>query len=160
MKTDDPVLLPPEVLFSAMEELLKQGYDAEFTVVGNSMWPLLKNGRDTVILRTLDSPLKKGDLVLFSPVKGRYLLHRVTRLGGDFFESTGDANFSSDGEFPVGCILGRVIVIHRKGKRISCKSLPYRLFVWVWMSLFPLRRPLLRLLRKCARGLALKKNAK
>lgn len=151
MERTDPVLLPPEELFSAVEELLEQGLDAEFTVTGNSMWPLLKSGRDTVTLRALDSPLKKGDLILFSPVKGRYLLHRVTRLEKNAFESTGDANLSSDGVFPTTCILGRVILIHRKEKRISCKNFWYRFSVWVWMGLVPVRKPLLKILRFFAR---------
>ena len=37
MQKIEPVLLPPEELFSAVEECLRQGYDAEFTITGNSI---------------------------------------------------------------------------------------------------------------------------
>ena len=61
MKSKDRSLLPPKELFTAVHQLLQDGYDAEFTVTGNSMWPLLVHGRDSVTLRKAEvSSLKKG----------------------------------------------------------------------------------------------------
>lgn len=150
MQKIEPVLLPPEELFSAVEEFLRQGYDADFTITGNSMWPLFRHGRDSVTLRALNRPLKKGDLILFSPQKGKYVLHRVIRLSDHSFETQGDGNVESDGAFPMCCILGRVVSVRRKGKQISCSSLLFKFSVWVWLFLLPVRKGLLKALKAFA----------
>ena len=138
--------LPPEALFVAIHQMLQDGYDAEFTVTGNSMWPLLAHGRDCVTLRKAgDCPLKKGDIVLLQTERG-YLLHRVTRLKNGMLQTTGDYNCYRDEYVAVRCVLGRVVRFTRKGKRVSCNNPLYRFGSWLWRVLFPVRPLLLRLL--------------
>ena len=151
METTDLTLISPAELFAAVSELLEQGYDAEFTVTGNSMWPLLRGGRDTVCLRKPKTPLKKGDIVLFSTGEESFFLHRIKALTADGFESLGDGNLSSDGVFSTDCVLGRVVSFQRKGKTFSCSDPWYRRSAAVWTALLPIRRPLLKLLRKIAK---------
>ena len=146
MKSKDLTLLPPEELFAAVQELLQEGYDAEFTVTGNSMWPFLAHGRDRVILRAIgDEPLKKGDIVLVQTERG-YLLHRITGLKNGMLQTTGDYNCYHDGYVAAQYVLGKVVRFIRKGKQISCNDLLYRFSSRIWRLLFPVRPLLLRLL--------------
>lgn len=151
MESKKLALLPPEELFAAVYQLLQDGYDVEFTVTGNSMWPFLAHGRDRVTLRRMGeiSP-KKGDIVLLQTGHG-YLLHRITRLENGMLQTTGDRNCYRDDLVSVEKILGRVVFFTTKGKQISCSNPLYRLCSWLWRVLFPIRPFLLRLLFKIRR---------
>ena len=145
MKTENVMLLPPDDLFAAVCQMLQEGYDAEFTVTGNSMWPLLAHGRDCVTLRKAEGgSLKKGDIVLLQTQTG-YRLHRIARLKNGMLQTTGDHNCYHDELVPAGNVIGRVVCFTRKGKHIACSNLLYRLCSWLWRVLFPVRPFLLRL---------------
>lgn len=139
-------------LFSAMEELLAQDRQAAFTVTGMSMWPLMCHGRDKVVVkRCAPDQLHKGEIVLLRTPPGPYLLHRITRIQGDRIETTGDGNCFRDGCFPRDCVRARVVQVVRRGTVIPCQALRWKLLFSVWMLLYPLRAPLLGLLRRISR---------
>lgn len=145
MNMENVTLLPPDDLFAAVCQMLQEGYDAEFTVTGNSMWPFFSHRRDRVTLRKAEgSSLKKGDIVLLQAEHG-YLLHRITRLKNGMVQTTGDHNCYRDAFVPAGNVLGRVVCFTRKGKQISCSNLLYRLCSWLWQVSFPVRPVFLRL---------------
>jgi len=138
------------VFFEEMRWMLNQGLDARFTVSGNSMWPTLAHGRDQVVISPVAGKLKRGDVVLFCPMEGKYLLHRIYRLRPRRIYTAGDGNCYRDGDFPQACVLGKVTKIVRKEKEFSCSGLWYRLRSRVWMGLYPVRPVLLKLLKKLA----------
>lgn len=154
MKTKKVTLISPEELFGEISQLLQDGLDAEFTVVGNSMWPFLVSKRDKVTLRKAEiGSLKKGDIVLFK-TEDRYILHRITKLKNARVQTTGDSNCYRDNFVSVENILGLVVSFTRKGKQISCNNVLYKFISTVWRVLFPVRPALLRflfLLRRRAR---------
>lgn len=136
-----------DALFSAIGELLAQHRQAAFTVTGMSMWPFLCHGRDEVIVEACDwNTLKKGDIVLLQTARGNYLLHRVTKIKGEQFETTGDGNCFRDGWFEATCLRARVISVVRKGKKISCYHIWWKCAGWIWSHLFFMRKWLLKLL--------------
>lgn len=136
-----------EELFSAIQELLAEKRQAVFTVTGMSMWPFLCHGRDQVVVETCDCHcLKKGDVVLFQTLYGNYMLHRITCLEAEYFESTGDGNCFRDGRFPISCIKARASCFIRKGKVISCDAILWRFIFRIWEMLFPVRPYLLKIL--------------
>ena len=140
-------LIAPELLFSFVEEQLACRRDASFTVTGNSMWPFICHGRDQVIVSACDSnQLCIGDIILFQTLSGKYILHRITALRPDAFETTGDGNCYRDGWFPRNCVRARVVKIIRKKKKIDCNSLLWKTVFFLWRKLFPFRRYLLDLL--------------
>lgn len=146
MNKENLTLLPPEELFAAIHRMLQDGYDAEFTVTGNSMWPLLTHGRDCVALRRVEGhSLKKGDIVLLQTEHG-YLLHRIMGIKNGKIRTAGDYNCYRDDDAAVSCVLGRVVRFTRKGKCVSCSDPLYRLGSWAWRILFPVRPLLLRVL--------------
>ena len=135
------------VFFEEIRRMLDQGLNASFTVTGNSMWPLLVHRRDQVVLKKVNTPLKKGDIILFMPAEGRYLLHRIQKISQGKIQTIGDACCTLDGEFDSETVLGKVVSFTRKGKTHSCRALWYRIYSWLWRILLPLRRPLLKILR-------------
>lgn len=130
-----------KILFDAIAEQLAERRQAVFVVTGMSMWPLICHGRDSVIVESVDSSvLHKGDIVLLKATETKYLLHRVTKLCPDGFETTGDGNCFRDGVFPYETLVARVVKVVRNGKTIDCQCWLMRLWGNVWMTAYPCRR--------------------
>ena len=136
-------------LFEALLPMLEEGHRAVFPVSGMSMWPFICHGRDQVIVTACDpSLLRVGDIILFQPLPGNYMLHRITGLQEDAFMTTGDGNCFRDGWFPRDCAKARVTHIIRNGREIDCAAPAQRFLSAVWRGLFPVRRPMLLLCKK------------
>lgn len=146
------IKISADILFSAIKEQLGAGNKASFIVTGLSMWPFIGHARDQVIISACEpDSLKIGDIILFQTLSGKYLLHRVTALREDAFETTGDGNCFRDGWFPRECVIARVETIIRNGKKIQCRKWIWRFAFYIWRKLFPVRPILLRLMRYFAR---------
>ena len=73
------------------------------------MWPFLCHGRDQVVVEACrPDEIRKVDIVLLHTYLGNYLVHRVTGIKEDRFETTGDGNCFRDGYFPFSCLRARV----------------------------------------------------
>lgn len=130
-----------EVLFAAIAEQLAAGRQAAFTVTGMSMWPFLCHGRDQVIVGQAEgASLRRGDIVLYQTAEGRYILHRITKLGRSTFQTTGDGNFFRDKEMPYHNIAARAEGVVRNGRTIACSDWRWKMLSEVWMLLYPFRR--------------------
>lgn len=141
-------LIPTNEFIHSMMEVLDMGYEADFTVTGNSMFPLLAHGRDRVIIKKISTEnIKKGDIILFEAIHDKYLLHRVTRVTPTAFVSTGDANTFEDGTFPKECVIGYVTHIIRKGKKVSVNNFYIKLYTKFWLSTFKFRCSILKAIK-------------
>lgn len=141
-----------EILFSAISEQLAKGRQAAFTVTGMSMWPFICHGRDQVVVEAVEPKmLKKGDIILWETMFGKYILHRITYIDDEWIETTGDGNCFRDGKISRSCVRARVVRIIRKGKTIECSNLGWKLIFRGWMVCFPVRRMLLGVLREIGR---------
>ena len=130
-----------------------------FTTVGDSMAPLLKTRRNTVVLRTPKKEVKRGDVILFHRPEGAYVLHRVIRITDEGYETRGDNRRHSDLFVPKDCLLAVMDGYYKKKKFISPTRFSYRLYVRVWGMPNPLktlclfiRDTLLRLVGKPMKG--------
>ena len=70
---------------------------------------------------------------------GRYLLHRVVGKDDAFYYTRGD-NCCSQEAIPRQQVVGVAVEIARRGRRISMAGKIYRLYTWLWMAGYPLRR--------------------
>ena len=149
IKNTDLTKVPATELFEAIKQTLSEGYDVEFTVTGNSMWPILCDKRDRVIISACNAQeIKPGDTVLYCPIPEKYLLHRVTNMKDGKFRAAGDGNCFYDGTFSTDCIVAKVTVYTRKGKKYSADSFVMKLWSFGWRILFPVRKILLSILHK------------
>ena len=134
---------------------LKKGERSHLIVTGASMHPTLRNCRDRVELIPPPAQLRKGDLILYQRVSGQYVLHRiVTKPKDGKFCCSGDNQWEPE-EVCAQQVIAFVDTYIRGGKRICVSSVGCRLYVWLWVGLFPIRKPILRLRRKIG---ALKKR--
>ena len=106
---------------------------------GDSMRPLIRRGRDLVTIVPLQRPLKRGDVVLFTLGDGRYIVHRVWKLRGNFVRTLGDNCFGPEPWFPREQVLGQVIGFQRDGRHFSLATPLSRALGKGWMALRPLR---------------------
>ena len=93
--------IPNIEALTIIEESIKEGNSVRITVRGNSMSPLLIDGKDVVTLKPfLPDNLKVGDIVLFR-YKGTFLLHRIIEITNNTADNTkiitkGDALYKSE----------------------------------------------------------------
>ena len=86
-------VLPTEQYFSLVRQQLAETGQAFVRVTGVSMQPLLRHLRDGVVLGP-PQRLRRGDIVLFDRLNGRYALHRVIRVGKNGFTMAGRATIN------------------------------------------------------------------
>ena len=73
-----------------IREVLASGGEFRLYPHGTSMRPLLRQGRDSVSLRRVDSPICKGDILFYRRPDGSYVLHRVTAVTSQGLTMMGD----------------------------------------------------------------------
>jgi signal peptidase I len=146
-----PVLekIPAVDYFALVGELLDQHQSARITVTGSSMFPFLRNLKDSVelCLASYDS-FRAGDIVLIKRVDGAYILHRVFRKEVNCFYILGDAQSCIEGPLMPQQLLAVVTAVWRGSKRISCSNPWWRILSWFWSLLLPFRGMILGSLKK------------
>lgn len=126
------------------EELDRHG-TLIYTNVGVSMMPLLRQGRDLMVIRKRgEDRLKKYDAVLFKRKNGQYILHRILRVRESDYYIVGD-NCASGEYVKDAQILGVLTEVVRDGKVVSMEDKNYRRYVHLWCDFFPIRVGLIRL---------------
>ena len=114
-----------------------------FTAIGDSMWPLIRQGRDVLeISRKPAGRLKKYDIPLYKS-KGKYILHRVLQVRKSDYVIAGDHNYQRETGITDKQIIGVLTGLTRDGKRIELSGWKYRLYLFFWCDLFPIRAAVL-----------------
>ena len=146
----EQAIIPMESLAQLIRLQLENGGRSSLLVTGISMYPILRHRRDTVEL-VKPERLRRGDLVLYQRDSGQYILHRIiTRPKDGTFICCGDNQWIAE-QVRTGQVIALVDTYLRDGKRICAHSWGCRLYVWAWVGLFPVRRPLLWLRRRLGR---------
>ena len=132
-------------LFPLIIEQLEQGKRVCFTVSGSSMMPWIVNNRDSVeLISAKNIQLKKGDIILFQPLKHKYVLHRIIKVCSTGYLTAGDGNLYADGIASKESVIAKAVSIRRKGKEIDCEKIRWKIVFHIWMLLFPVRGYLLK----------------
>ena len=128
-------------LVDVMQLQLRKGGVTTLTVTGNSMHPTFRHRRDSVLL-VMEQP-KKNDVILYKRDNGDYVLHRIVKMGS-VYTCCGDNQWQPEPVRPsqVVAVMNRFV---RKGKTYTADHLGYRAWVWFWVGVFPVRRPILAL---------------
>lgn len=140
-------------------QLLDQGQQhVAVPVAGGSMTPFLHHG-DTVYLDLPDTPLKNGDVVLYTRLNGQYILHRIKKINKDgSFIMVGDAQQALELLPSRDLIHARVTAARHRGKRIHPGQPRWWFFQHVWLMVVPFRHRLMQL-SGVLRGKKQKENA-
>ena len=135
----------PQEFMPQLPSLLKEVKAVPLVISGNSMLPFLIHKRDTVYLSEIKGELKKGDIVLYKRNDGSYILHRIYKVEGNFFQLIGDAQPIIEKGIRREQIIAKVTEIKRKGKLINEKSLFWKFFQKIWLNIIPLRAVLIKI---------------
>ncbi len=127
-----------EELSPVLCELLRSGQKVRLTVTGNSMYPMLHDRRDSVVLAA-PRTLKRLDLPLYRRENGSYILHRVMRVKKGVYTMCGDNQTVLETPIFQDQIVAVAVEFSRNGKTISCSQWQYRFYAGLWGLLRPLR---------------------
>lgn len=135
--------------FAWVEAEIAEGNPVRFRLKGQSMFPLLRNGRDIVVLHPCqEDELRPMDVVLFR-YRGAHVLHRILRREGNKLLIQGDGSYVAREECTTADVVGIVRTIVRpSGKEVSVDSWQWRFLSRLWRSLGILRTPMLRVLHR------------
>ena len=132
-------------LFPLIIEQLEQGKKVRLTVSGSSMMSWIVNNRDSVeLISAKNIQLKKGDIILFQPLKHKYVLHRIIKVCSTGYLTAGDGNLYADGIASKESVIAKAVSIRRKGKEIDCEKIRWKIVFHIWMLLFHVRGYLLK----------------
>ena len=119
------------------EELARSG-KIVVTNVGVSMRPLIKQGRDIMIITKKDGRLHKYDVPLYKR-RDQYVLHRIVKVRENDYVILGDNCAAKEYGITDDQIIGVMTSLVRNGKEIDLNSFGYKLYVRVWCALAPVR---------------------
>ncbi len=122
-----------------IRERLAAGASVRFSPHGTSMLPMLKDGRDQVILSPLPDKLRKYDLPLYQRENGQYVLHRIVKVK-DGYTCMGDNQFVPEKGLRRDQMIAVVTRFVHKGKEYSTECLAYRVYCRFWCAVRPIRR--------------------
>lgn len=123
-----------------IETLLKNDGKILVPPVGVSMWPMLKNRNDQVLVSVITSPLKINDVVLFKRKDGKLVLHRIVKITDDGFIIRGD-NCEHNEFVEKTQILGVLTGFYKKERYFDCnKNALYKVYIIGCRCCYPFRR--------------------
>lgn len=139
--------IPNEIFFNWVEQEIKAGRTVRFRLKGHSMFPLLRNDKDEIILGPfLKEELRQMDVVLFK-YKGKHLLHRILKREGNQLYIQGDGSFVGKEECTTDDVVGKVCAIVRNSNRITyVENWQWKLPSFIWKNTGIFRTFLLRIL--------------
>lgn len=132
-------MAPMEELMPLIRERLAAGQSIRFSPRGVSMLPMLRQGRDSVVISPVTAPLAKYDLPLYQRENGQYVLHRVVAVG-DGYTCMGDNQFAKEPGIAHEQIIAVVTAFYREDKEYSTRAVSYRLYCRLWHISRPFRR--------------------
>ena len=128
---------------TTFEEILEKDGELFYTNVGNSMNPLIVQGRDVMIISKVNGRLKKYDVPLYKRKNGQYVLHRILKVRENDYLICGDNRCDVESGITDDQILGKLTGLMRNGKHIELSGKEYERYLLT----LPLRRNYLRIRR-------------
>ena len=149
MKDTQKMIQPDMQEFSLFIcEILKNGGSTRITVTGSSMWPMLKDGKDSVLIKPANRMVKKWELPLYQRDDGSLVLHRVIKKKKGAYAMCGDNQVIVEWPVRADQIIGIADEFTHKGKTTKCSNILYRTYAALWSILRPYRLFMLKLYRK------------
>lgn len=127
----------------SIQEVLERDGVWISTTAGTSMWPMLRNRRDTIVVRPVEGRLRPYDVALYKR-DNAYILHRVIKATAGGYCIIGD-NCMAYEEVSESDILGRLDEFWRGERHCDPRSDAWLLYAHIWYTLLPIRKVLKRI---------------
>lgn len=128
-----------EALMPLIRERLAAGQSVRFFPRGVSMLPMLRQDLDSVVISPLKGSLKKYDIPLYQRQNGKYVLHRVIKVG-QTYSCMGDNQFSLESGLKQEQMIAVVTAFYRGDRLYRTSHFGYWLYCRFWHDSRPLRR--------------------
>jgi signal peptidase I len=147
----DPVGMPGIEFAGLMEAVLEKNVPFRFRATGSSMTPFILDG-DVVTMEPVSERLRPGHVVVFVNFRcNKLMVHRILRASPSGYVIRGDNNSEPDGLMPASSIVGRVVRVERRGRRVRL-GLGIEGVVIACLSRFGWLSPLLSMTRGIIKG--------
>ena len=120
---------------------------------GTSMMPLIREGRDVMIIERPAGRLKRYDAPLYRRPDGSYVLHRILKVREQDYVICGDHLVHREYGITDDDIIGVLTGVIRDGKTVKVTDLSYRIYSHLWCDFFYIRVAILTLKSLFARAL-------
>jgi hypothetical protein len=149
MENSKKITIDKDTMYQEISRLIAEGSTVSITVKGYSMNPFLMHLRDQITLGPwTDSDIRRGTVAMVRDRRGTILIHRIIRREGNVITLEGDGNIGQQEKATLESIAGIMHSITRKNRIYSSKSLIWKTYSWIWMTLRPVRLYPLVLWRK------------
>ena len=128
-----------------LEDVIERDGKLVYTNVGDSMRPLIRQGKDLIIIEKPQGRLKKYDVPLYKRDSGQYVLHRILKVRENDYVICGDNRYSKEYGITDKHIIGVLTAVVRDGKEISMTDWKYKAYIHLWCDLSPVRAFVLKL---------------
>ena len=137
-----------EGLDKSIEIALQEKGEIVTSTAGTSMYPMLRNKRDMVVIKKVDRKLKRHDVPVYRLKSGKIVMHRILKVTENGYIIRGDNLYKNEYNVTDDIIIGMLKAFYRNGKFYDCEtSKKYKLYVlWVRFS-YPARFVLCHLIR-------------
>lgn len=137
-----------EGLDKSIEAALEENGEVVTSTAGTSMYPMLRNKRDMVVIKQVDRKLKKHDVPVYRLKSGKLVMHRILKVTEKGYIIRGDNLYKNEYNVTDDIIIGMLKAFYREGKFYDVEtSKKYKLYVlWVRLS-YPIRFVLCHLIR-------------
>lgn len=122
-----------------IEEVLQEQGMFVSTTSGTSMYPMLRDRQDTIIVKPYKGRLKKYDVPLYK-CGNRYILHRIIEVLPDSYVICGDNCERKECGITDEQILGVLTGFYRGSKQVDMESWQYKAYARLACATYPLRR--------------------
>lgn len=110
------------------------------TIVGVSMYPLLRQRKDSVHITKIEAPLEKNDVILYKRDTGQYVLHRLIKIKKGKYIFCGDNQWQKEYGITDQHIIGKMVGYYRKEKYHSVESFGFKAYTFIIFITRPIRR--------------------
>ena len=109
------------------------------TPLGKSMRPMLRGGRDNILVEKPTGRLKKYDVALYTRADGTSVLHRVVRVREHDYAMRGDNCDYTEYGITDDDLVGVMTGFWRKDRFVTPDNRRYRLYIRFNRATYPLR---------------------
>ena len=122
-----------------LEQVLEEDGILYHTSKGVSMRPLIREGKDILVIKKPAGRLKKYDIPLYKRDSGEYVLHRILKVREKDYVICGDNRWTKEYGISDRHIIGVLSAVVRNGREVPVTDWRYRLYVHLWCDCFPVR---------------------
>lgn len=144
---DRALELDSKKIFPLIQEFLESQKAVQLTITGNSMFPLLRHGIDSVQIGSPEvSRFQRGDIILYKRHKGQYILHRLIEKTDQGYFMAGDMETGLEGPIALEQIIGVVSCVYRGQISVKPDSFKWKCYTYLFKNRSFSRKVLVKLL--------------